>query len=294
MGFLNPILGGGGALVRPAIKSPNYSPGAAGWSINRDGTVEFVDGTFRGTITAAELIGSVFGSSTTDPSIWINEDNANSLRIYDGAGDLLIEIGADVGSQGSAVFYDSINPRAIEIGQQIQWLQGASILTPFAALYQTANAVLLNTQLAGGIGFDVAHGALSYVIPGSDTLETEHVVGTSGQPAFGGNFAAGTTSGTYGGLQFRRDGQDSVRLEGSWNGTAAITSSAVFTLPVGYRPKKARAVPVASTTSTGAVSALGLLLQVNASGVCNLQASAATAVGQNFHVNASIPLGNLA
>lgn len=43
MTFSNPITGGQGALVRPAIKSPNYEPGAAGWTINRDGTAEFSD-----------------------------------------------------------------------------------------------------------------------------------------------------------------------------------------------------------------------------------------------------------
>lgn len=40
MPFSNPILGGT-ALVRPAIKSPNYKPGGPGWSINQDGTAEF-------------------------------------------------------------------------------------------------------------------------------------------------------------------------------------------------------------------------------------------------------------
>src|SRR6266540_2524625 len=38
--FTNPIVGGT-ALVRPAIKSPNYVPGVSGWSINRDGSAEF-------------------------------------------------------------------------------------------------------------------------------------------------------------------------------------------------------------------------------------------------------------
>lgn len=49
MGFVNPILGGGGALVRPAVRSPNYVPGAAGWTINRDGSSEFAGMVLRST-----------------------------------------------------------------------------------------------------------------------------------------------------------------------------------------------------------------------------------------------------
>lgn len=52
MGFRNPIVGGT-SLIRSAIKSPDYVPGSAGWTINKDGTAEFngltVRGTFNGT-----------------------------------------------------------------------------------------------------------------------------------------------------------------------------------------------------------------------------------------------------
>lgn len=41
MGFNNPIIGGGGALVYPSIHSPDYVPGVSGWSINKDGSAEF-------------------------------------------------------------------------------------------------------------------------------------------------------------------------------------------------------------------------------------------------------------
>lgn len=51
MPFSNPILAGT-ALVRTAIKSPNYVPGSAGWSINRDGTAEFSSATLRGALVA--------------------------------------------------------------------------------------------------------------------------------------------------------------------------------------------------------------------------------------------------
>lgn len=50
MPFSNPIVGGGGSLVVPSIHSPNYQAGSAGWTINKDGTVEFNSATFRGNI----------------------------------------------------------------------------------------------------------------------------------------------------------------------------------------------------------------------------------------------------
>lgn len=49
-GFDNPIVAGLQLLI-DAIQSPNYVAGVSGWTINKDGTVEFNNGLFRGTIT---------------------------------------------------------------------------------------------------------------------------------------------------------------------------------------------------------------------------------------------------
>lgn len=82
MTFSNPITGGQGALVRPAIKSPNYAPGGPGWSINRDGSAEFADlilnfgGTFgRITIQDGEII--VYNLAS-QPVIIITQDGLNN------------------------------------------------------------------------------------------------------------------------------------------------------------------------------------------------------------------------
>lgn len=48
MPFSNPIIGGGGALIRDSIQSPNYIAGSAGWAIKRDGSAEFNNVTVRG------------------------------------------------------------------------------------------------------------------------------------------------------------------------------------------------------------------------------------------------------
>src|SRR6516165_8478641 len=47
-GFANPIIGGGGTLVYPAIHSPNYAPGTSGWTVRKDGSAEFSNVTIRG------------------------------------------------------------------------------------------------------------------------------------------------------------------------------------------------------------------------------------------------------
>lgn len=56
MSFTNSIVGGQGALVRPAIKSPNYITGVSGWSINKDGSAEFSNLTIRGTFFGTRYI----------------------------------------------------------------------------------------------------------------------------------------------------------------------------------------------------------------------------------------------
>jgi hypothetical protein len=63
-GFSNPIIGGGGALVYPSIHSPDYVPGVSGWTINKDGSAEFNNASFRGSVT----VGSAGG-----PQVIINE-----------------------------------------------------------------------------------------------------------------------------------------------------------------------------------------------------------------------------
>lgn len=61
MPFTNPIIAGL-TLIRTAIQSPDYVAGVSGWSIKKDGTVEFNNGTFRGTINAGN--GNVVINST--------------------------------------------------------------------------------------------------------------------------------------------------------------------------------------------------------------------------------------
>lgn len=56
MGFENDIIGGDATLIRPAVKSPNYVPGNAGWSINKDGSAQFNNLSIRGTFNGTDFI----------------------------------------------------------------------------------------------------------------------------------------------------------------------------------------------------------------------------------------------
>lgn len=74
MTFRNTILAGE-ELVRTGMRSPNYVAGLIGWRIARDGSVEFNNGTFRGTITASAIdIGGADATSfhvDIDGNLWL-------------------------------------------------------------------------------------------------------------------------------------------------------------------------------------------------------------------------------
>lgn len=63
MSFTNSAFAGS-QLVRPSVRSPNYQAGSTGWSINRDGTVELSNGTFRGNVAATTISGATITGST--------------------------------------------------------------------------------------------------------------------------------------------------------------------------------------------------------------------------------------
>lgn len=56
MGFANSVIGGAAALIRAAIKSPNYVTGTSGWSVNKDGSAEFNSLTVRGTFAGTDYL----------------------------------------------------------------------------------------------------------------------------------------------------------------------------------------------------------------------------------------------
>lgn len=97
--FVDPVANGS-TLVRQAIRSPNYVAGVSGWAINRDGSVDFNNGTFRGTLNVGTgsvggiiITGSGLSSTNYVPGVsgW-HIDNAGSVEFNAGTfrGNVLI------------------------------------------------------------------------------------------------------------------------------------------------------------------------------------------------------------
>lgn len=91
MPFGNPILGGGGTLIRRAIHSPDYVPGVSGWSINKDGTVEFNDGVFRGDVTVNSLVAGTPGGER------IEITSAGEMLVFNSSNEQIASITATSG-----------------------------------------------------------------------------------------------------------------------------------------------------------------------------------------------------
>lgn len=60
MPFNNDIAAGNGNLIRNWLQSVDYVPGTSGWRISKDGSAEFNNGTFRGSIEVGSLTGQHF------------------------------------------------------------------------------------------------------------------------------------------------------------------------------------------------------------------------------------------
>lgn len=56
MSFSNSVIGGAAALIRAAIKSPNFVTGLTGWQIAKDGAAEFNNVTVRGSIAGTDFL----------------------------------------------------------------------------------------------------------------------------------------------------------------------------------------------------------------------------------------------
>lgn len=86
----NQAITGGTVLRAPAIQSPDYVPGIAGWIIRQDGSAEFNQGTFRGSIEVGPLTGAHFvvNNSNTGDVIDVYDSSNRLAFSIDAAGDV--------------------------------------------------------------------------------------------------------------------------------------------------------------------------------------------------------------
>lgn len=227
-GFNNPVVGGLEKLIREAIQSPNYVPGTSGWTINRDGSVEFNNGIFRGTLQAGTLIaglitdssisnssfgdGNILNSSIADSNIVI-DSSGGTLLVYAVSGQTVTDLtiaGAGVfnvpagvtflkveavggGGGGSGSYADGGITAAGSSGSGGEYArEDHYVVTPLAALnYVVGAAGAGGTGVVGGSSVGTVGG------DGGDTsFDGTGVVAHKGHGGFGGFPIAGGSGST--------------------------------------------------------------------------------------------------
>jgi len=83
MAFRNPAIAGQ-YLVRPALRSPNYVLGSAGWTVNRDGSAELNSAVIRGSVS--------IGNPTGQHAILANPATGDALDVYNTSNQLVFSI----------------------------------------------------------------------------------------------------------------------------------------------------------------------------------------------------------
>lgn len=294
-GFKSPIAGGQGALLIPAIKSPDYAPGVAGWTVNRDGSAELNNVTVRGTVIAGTFQGTNFV---------INPAGAFFYSGAPAAGNLTASVAPSSGTDGFGNRY---------LGGMATYTYAAGV--PVNATQHSGSGILYYAWAGSSWGITQAHvaigtgtnlelsatGGVKSISPfTADTLDViGPVTATGGDPTdrtlittdawnVPGALANGwaNAGGGLASLQYSLLPSDAVHLIGVIS-PAASTSTAFYTLPAGYRPAVSQDMPVGFHTATGAGQ--GAFLRVNTAGQCSILNST-TSTG-TVCVNSVIPLG---
>jgi hypothetical protein len=328
-GFGNPIVGGT-VLRIPAIQSPNYSAGSAGWTINIDGSAEFNNLTIRGTFAGTDfvmnssglfvysgtpaannLIASIAAAAGTDaygnayPSgiCALNYAGATFVQLLNGA----LAAGGIV--SGAADTTNAAGFAYVLGGGGKPFLHIASPLYPSGGY--TDPALLLLQPGVPGAGLngssrpiailidDAATSAADLNLSGAciKTNESGATPYTWQTPTYATGFAGGGYSGTnYAPIQYRLDAEDNLVIVGTCHNTASVTNSpTVFTLPVGYRPANNWRGPVSRQVSgaTNPENSGGTGCIVESNGNVVLQLDGASSSTMNYYMLLTVPMGNI-
>lgn len=147
MPFKNQIVGGD-FLVRNQIESENYVAGTSGWIIKRDGTVEFNNGTFRGSIEVGPLTGAHF--------IVNNAGTGDIIDVYNSSDQLVFKID----SSGRVFSQDPVSQRYVEMDGGFIEFGTAGLAAPWTNASLIANStsstsyITLDSGLASNLATD--------------------------------------------------------------------------------------------------------------------------------------------
>lgn len=318
MGFENPVVGGT-ALRIPAIQSPGYTPGSAGWIIKIDGSAEFNNLTIRGVFLGTNFI-----------------FNASGLFLYSGtpaAGNLIASIAATGGTDSftnaylaGVVSYSGASFAALAAGNLLVGLtadgyptagllglsgvDGVFVTSPTGsdpdaatAAYVSGSVAVTPTSAVGYPHLDVGasssgvtqwiNGAVVYstVNGGVSTAETWHT-----PSPFSANWAGTTTFGTISGglgtLRYRIDAEDNLWILGTAVASAGA-GAGVFNLPAAWRPKTNYPVPMAFISSGGVAGNAWAYVSVAGNLNVNSQLGGSVVAGTAYTFNGKVPLGNV-
>jgi hypothetical protein len=136
-GFGNPLVGGGGALVYPAVKSPNFSLASqTGWAILKNGTAYFFNIMASGTITATAVdagntiinstgifiyspsvaAGNLIASFTDGGTGPFGEVVLPGLQTFQGASNVLVQGDQILFSGGASISQTAVSPQNLVLG----------------------------------------------------------------------------------------------------------------------------------------------------------------------------------
>lgn len=117
------------------------------------------------------------------------------------------------------------------------------MLDPKDPFFETAVANLIDQRLRGS--------DLAVLIRQLQSPEPWHVVGATGEPAFQSGFS--NYGGGYSTAAFCRMPDGTVRLKGTFKNAGSAVTSAIFTLPAGYRPLEILSFPAQCNNAFGEV-----------------------------------------
>jgi hypothetical protein len=321
MGWDDPVVGGV-ALRRAAIRSPNYVAGTTGWTINQDGSVEFNNGTFRGTVTAGTFQGTDFVVNSAGVFFYSGTPAAGNLiasiasvagtdsfgnhyvpgfTTYDNTGQTFTNQDNGIFQVGNIVSGTPDQTNAAEINAGVGVLiansgkaaapnNDAAVLSVFVGQPNTKTGNTLNpiVQAIDSAGnSDVDLWLSGTVIKVNDTGS----IYAWQNPTLGSNWS---TSSIRSGrpLQYRLDALDNVVLTGSVNCTSTTPSQPIFTLPAPYAPNSNQVFLVHHQTSGGSLVNVCTGF-VTTGGAVELFSTGTITSGDIFTLNATLPVGNI-
>lgn len=192
----NPILGGT-VLRRSAEQSPNFVHGVSGWFIGADGSAEFNNGTFRGTVAAATIVASLIESAASGRRTTI--DSNGDIKVYNASGAVLFWFN----NADNAQFYYADTGSATQ-GALTQSFSAAAGTDPFSNPYRAGiNSYVTISGTRYAIGLNTPSSGI-VVAPGLSVQDTAHL--PFAPPGF---YAEGSSSTTPQALALMTSGQSS-------------------------------------------------------------------------------------